>query len=527
MLPEKFKDLDPSLVDQVRVLEALKRGLPIPPHVKAHVLEQQAVQRGLLLYKTFKEFVAARHPELLQHKYMLKQIEIAQRVIDGKLKRLIVFMPTQYGKSEIWSRLLPAYYLLKYAMRKVVLASFGAELSWELSSDARDYYAVSGGRFKEGSIRGAVRNWKTARQFGRGGGMFAASIQGVLLGRGYNLGIVDDPVSPEQATRKAYLERFKRWWPSQMLRGQAPATLGGSAIIFVMQRLDILDPARWLLDRELTNAAEHWHILCMDEVHSAEPYGDWSDIRQQPEKMGFPVTCTVEPDWREVGEILAPRFKNAEEVAHLQATAGPLVRAAQRQQRPMRPEGDFWQEKWLKTRLFDTLPSDAHNGGWDWDPAYTKDEANSGTAGIYSYRGAGKKGEYPVYITDVRLEYEEFPGVIKLLQLLQGPHYVEAKASGKSVVQTLKSYLIPAEEVKVSGDKLARASAAQPAVQAGRVYISRKVYEELMSGDQGLLRVTAEALQAGGEGLDVNDAFVQAIWRHLDIASTRKQAMFM
>lgn len=521
-----FQKIDPSQRLRILQAQAASRGLPLPPDIRARMFEEEAGKRGLLTYNRFQDFVQARHPDLLIHEYMLKQIDVAQRVLDGAIRRLMVFIPTQYGKSEIWSRLLPAYYLRKFPARRVVLSSFGADLAWELSSDARNNYSQSGGQFRDGSKKGAAKNWKTQRNSGATGGMFAVGIGGVMLGRGYNLGIVDDPMSPEQATRQAYLKRFQRWWPSQMLRGQASKKIGGNAIVFVMQRLDILDAARWLLDREQTSAAERWHILCLDEIHSLEPYGDWSDLKQYPEKKGFPVTCTVEPDFRKVGEVLAPKFKDPEEVASLQATAGPLVRAAQRQQRPMRPQGDFWKEVWFKDRTYDTLPSDAYNGGWDWDTAYTKDEKNSGTAGIKSFRGAGKKDEFNIYLEDMQLQYLEMPALVKLLRELKGPHHVEKKASGKSVVQTLKTYNIVATEVPVMGDKMARSAAAQPAVTTGRVWIKKLLYEQLMSGDQGLLRITADALQMDGEGLDVNDAFVQAIFRHLGIGSGKKEAIF-
>ena len=75
-----------------------------------------------------------------------------------------------------------------------------------------------------------------------------------------------------------------------------------------------------------------------------------------------------------------------------------------------------------------------------------------------------------------------------------------------------------AEPVAVRGDKFARAAAVQPAVSNGRIYVKKMVYDLLLSGEaQGLLRVTAEVLQTGTGGLDLNDAFVQALHRHLGL----------
>lgn len=506
---------------KLRALEeqAVRRGLKLPASARARMLEEEAARRGLLTYNTFESYVAARMPVLLQHEYMHRMINVAERVIAGTIRNLLVLLPTQYGKSELWSKLLPSYYLLKFPSRRVALSSYGADLAWELSGDARDYYAQSGGQFRDGSTKGSTRNWRTARRAGASGGMWATGIGGPGLGRGFNLGITDDPISPQQAVQGPYLRRFARWWPATWLRGQRP---GGAAKIFVMQRLGIDDPVAWLLERELTDAAEHWHIMVMDEVHSSEPYSRYDG------PLGFPKTCTVEPDPRKIGEVLAPKFRDAIEVKRMQATAGSVVASAQRQQRPMRPTGDFWPLKAFEGRTYDVLPTDAHNGGWDWDTAYTDKETNSATAGIKSFRGAGDKDSFRVYIEDVQWDWLEFPELVTLLRTLMGPHYVEKKASGKSVVQALKTYKIAAEEVLVLGDKLSRASAAQPAVTTGRVYVNKLVVDKLLYGEhQGLLRITAEALQADGEGLDLNDAFVQSIHRHLDIGSTKRKARFI
>lgn len=498
--------------------EALRRQLVLSPELQAQLYAREAARRGLLTYPTFHDYVLARRPELLRHEYIHRQIQVAEDVLANKISRLLVLLPTQYGKSEIWSKLLSSYYLLKFPSRVVAMASYGAELAWEICGDARDYYAESGGQFRDGSPKGSMRNWRTVRRRGVNGGMWATGIGGSALGRGYNLGIVDDPINPEQVTRGPYQKRFTRWWAAQWLRGQRP---GNNAIIFVMQRLAPDDPVSWLLEREQGDTAEHWHVLVMDEVHSDEPYGRWDG------PLGFPKTCRVIPDFRKVGEVLAPKFRTPREVQRLQAKVGPIVAAAQRQQRPMRPTGDFWALKWFEDRVYDVLPPDAHNGGWDWDTAYSKEEKNSATAGVRSYRGAGDADTFRVYIDDVWWDWLEFPELIKHMRTVSGPHYVEKKASGKSAVQTLKTYGIVADEVAVVGDKLARASAAQPAVSTGRIYVQKNVMQKLLYGEaQGLLRITAEALQEDVGGLDLNDAFVQAIHRHLGLSDKRPRLRF-
>jgi hypothetical protein len=504
---------------RIRAMEemAARRGLKLPPETKARVLAEEAGKRGLLVHNTFQEFVQEVNPTLLQFEHPHFVMPTIDKIVSGELKRVMVLWPTQYHKSELFSRLLPAYYLLKYWQRTVALASYSADLAWELSGEARDYFKRAGGHFKDGSLKASTRNWRTARRTNiPAGGMWATGLDGAALGRGYHLGVVDDPIDPLKVRSRAFLRRFALWWPAKWMRGRRP----NGGLVFVMQRLAVDDPAAWLLEKEQEggDAAHHWHILCYDEIKSNEPFGKWAGPR------GFPETCTINPDPRKVGEVLSPKWRNDAEVRKMQAQSEPMVVKAQRQQRPMLPTGDFWPLKAFADRTFDSLPTDAINGGWDWDPAYTKDEENSASAGVYSFRSAGDKDKARVYIMDVDWDWLEFPEVITRISSKTGPHYVEKKASGKSIVQTLKTYNIVASEVDVLGDKLARASAAQPAVLNGRIYVHRLVYQKLLYGvGQGLLGVTADQLIEGGEGLDLNDAFVQAVWRHLDIASKKKR----
>jgi hypothetical protein len=141
---------------------------------------------------------------------------------------------------------------------------------------------------------------------------------------------------------------------------------------------------------------------------------------------------------------------------------------------------------------------------------------------VLSYRGPGKDGEFPIYIDDVDWDWREFPELVDWMRTTSGPHFVEQKASGKSVVQALMAEQIAATEVTVLGDKFARAAAIQPVASNRRVWVRKEVLHSLLYGErQGLLRVTAENLQAEGEDLDVNDAFVQALTRHIGLHGKR------
>lgn len=474
---------------------------PVPIQIRARAELELRRRREARIASGFRGFVERHNPTLLRYEHVPRLLSVGERVVSGELKRVLVIMPPRYFKSETFSRLLPGYFLRCHPKRHVGLASYGAELAWSLSEEARLHFQADGGKMRRDTT--AKKRWRTHA----GGEMWAAGVGGPLLGFGYHLGIVDDPTDPEKSHSPTFQRRFEEWWPAKFLSRQEP----DAAIVVVMQRLGTGDPVDFLFRREVGEdtdlAPEHWHVVVCDEIKSDAPLGRWDG------PMGLPPTCTLEPDPREPGEPLAPSRFSLEEAKRLQIAAGSYVAGAQRQQRPSAPEGDFWQKGWFHT--YDELPATAYNGGKDWDTAYTKEEHNSASAYVESYRGPGKPGEFPIYIHDADWEWLEFPELVAWMKKVKGPHHVEQKATGKSVAQSLRREKVPVSEVKVDGDKFTRATSVQPIASSGRVYIHSALYRKLLEGDrQGLLRVTAEALLMSTGDLDLNDAFVQALHRH-------------
>ena len=145
--------------------------------------------------------------------------------------------------------------------------------------------------------------------------------------------------------------------------------------------------------------------------------------------------------------------------------------------------------------------------GTDYDLAYTEKESNSASASVT----AGVIGS-KMYVIDVDFVWFEFPKMIQWMKGKTAPHYIEAKASGKSAKQVLTNQGINAIEVKVDGgDKIARATMATPDIEAGRVLIHRSVVQKLMYHEtQGLAKFP------NNSHMDLADALVQSINRLLN-----------
>lgn len=448
------------------------------------------------------DFVARHNPSLVKYEHIPRLLDVGQRMSDGELLRVMILLPPRYFKTECFGRLLPAYHLRKHLDEMVGLGSYSAKLALSISEEARGYFRADGGIVSPATSAKAQWDVNAAK-----GGMWAAGVGGQMLGFGYHLGLLDDPTDPEKVLSPTYQKKFERWWPDKFLSRQEP----NARIGVVMQRLGAFDPIDFLFRREVgedtDEAPEHWHVVVCEEIKSDAPLGRWDGPR------GLPPTCTIEPDPRKRGMVLAPSRFNDAQVAMLQRTAGTYTTEAQRQQRPSAPTGDFWHDTWFGT--YDEMPRGTFNGGKDWDTAYTKEERNSASAWVESYRARGPAGKFTIFIEDCGWDWWEFPELVETMLALDGPHYIEKKASGKSAAQVLRREKVIVSEVGVKGDKLARSSAVQPTVANGRVLIKASLRRKLLSGDrQGLLRVTAEALATSRGDLDLNDAFVQAITRH-------------
>ena len=137
----------------------------------------------------------------------------AQRVIDGKLKRLIVTVPPRHLKSIIFSVALPAFLLGHDPTKRIICVSYSNDLAIK---HANDFRAVLGSRW----YRRIFPNTKISREKDTQtetmttarGYRLATSLGGTLTGRGADLVIMDDPQKPEEALSEAHRNHAAQWF---------------------------------------------------------------------------------------------------------------------------------------------------------------------------------------------------------------------------------------------------------------------------------------------------------------------------
>jgi predicted phage terminase large subunit-like protein len=464
-------------------------------------------RQGLL----FRDFIRSAFPSFQFHRLSELLIDLLQQVADGQLTRLIVCCPPRHGKSQLVSRLFPAYWVSRHPELFCAIASYSGELAYAHSREARHYYRISGHALSKDSA--AVGNWLTPQR----GGCIAAGVRGPFTGKGYNLGIIDDPYKgPEDAKSALQRERLIDWLKSVWFTRAEPGLTAEGALlpaaqVVVQTRWDHHDMTAWLLEQEAEENPEHWTVLNLPAI--AEP---------EAISMQIPHTCTKVADWRQPGEPLCPERVPLAVLQRIRTRLGSYWWNALYQQRPSPAEGLLFRKGWIQPPL-PVAPGQprryaplvlscdlSFKDGKDNDacgfallgllepqrhPAANARRqglvlaANAGVARMRSNDDALAPdrdlwAELQIEALWAHRQQLDLPGVIRFLLaslaalerqgLRPNAVLIEDAANGPAVCQLLKRQVPGLIAIPPKGSKASRAHAVAPLVEAGQVRFARK-----------------------------------------------------
>jgi len=292
--------------------------------------------------ESLKAFVSLANPRFQWFPHCDLLEGVLDRVTSGELKRVMIFLPPRHSKSELFSRLFSAYYLRRNPHHFVGINSYSADLAYTLSRAARENFIKCGGVVKDDVA--AVKHWETPE----GGGLWAAGVGGSITGKGFHLGIIDDPIkNAEEAASETIREKHKEWYSSTFYTRQEP----DAAIVIIQTRWNEDDLSGWLLSEETQGEEpENWHVVCLPA------------IAEEPPKL--PESCSLEKDDRPIGEALCPERYNEAKLSKIKARIGEYHFGALYQQRPTAKQGLFFHVD--KLEVVDAAPVDARRvRGWD------------------------------------------------------------------------------------------------------------------------------------------------------------------
>lgn len=222
---------------------------------------------------------------------------------------LLVELPVRHGKSVYISKWTAAWYVSRWPDRTVAIASHGAQFAAKWGGAARSVIEEHAGYLgvRVNPSSSAKDNWELAGY--DGSGVWTAGVLGGIIGKGYHLGIVDDPMKAAKDANSQHMrDEVWDWWQGTWLSREEP----GVKRVIVMSR---------------------WHSDDLIGRLEDNPEG------QRIIRLRLPALAEEDdPMGREQGEALCPERYTSERLEQFRASRGPYRFAAQYQQSPI-PDG--------------------------------------------------------------------------------------------------------------------------------------------------------------------------------------------
>jgi predicted phage terminase large subunit-like protein len=219
------------------------------------LLERRAARRSLM------DFCAHIFPGYQRARHLCVLAEHLEAFERHEIKRLIISMPPQHGKSLMTSVAFPLWALGRNPEALFAIASYSAELAKKHSRTARERFLSPRYRnvFPAAAPGDSTQSRKSAHEWGtaQGGGYYAVGVGGSLTGRPVTYGIIDDPHKGfDEANSLANQEQVYNWYLSVFLARQP------RGICLMNTRWSPNDLQGRLL-RDMAGGGDQWTILTL------------------------------------------------------------------------------------------------------------------------------------------------------------------------------------------------------------------------------------------------------------------------
>jgi predicted phage terminase large subunit-like protein len=188
----------------------------------------------VLARRRFLPFVQRVNPRYLAgwvHRDICRRLEkFSDDVIAGKSPRLMLLMPPRHGKSELASRMFPAWHLGRAPEHEFIACSYNVGLAMSFSRKVKEVFAEPGYQqvftTRLNPDHQGAEEWSIA---GTRGGYVAAGVGGGITGKGAHVLTIDDPFkNAEEADSADHREKVWDWYGSTAYTRLAP---GGGVLV--------------------------------------------------------------------------------------------------------------------------------------------------------------------------------------------------------------------------------------------------------------------------------------------------------
>jgi predicted phage terminase large subunit-like protein len=455
-----------------------------------------------LARRVFADFVKWTKSDYQMTWYLQKTCDILQQFAEGKIKKLMLFMPPQHGKSELVSRKFPAFLLGRDPSKKIATTSYSGDKASEFNKDVRR--VITSNEYQQLFPRTKIASQVTGKrklytetdemvQIVDNGGFYkSVGIMGPLTGTPVDVGIIDDPIKDSMdANSETYRNRAWDWYVNVFLT----RLHNDSQQIIIMTRWHEDDLAGRILESE---------------------GNEWTQVIFPALKEGPPT----EFDPRQEGEALWPEKHSLEKILKMKEMS-PTTFLSLLQQRPTAEGGNLFKQEWFKRfNIGDfvpntTIPISSLPRHFYSDTAYGKAKSDNSATTSYSY--FEDLGLFFIWgIHKVNLTFPQFKTDYQNwvrnngYDAVKSMCYFEPKSTGISTVQELKatSDLNVREDEPPTEAKETRIASVTPRFEAGRVFF--------LNGMEGMSDFETEAMAfPKGKNDDCIDCVTSIILREL------------
>ncbi len=417
-----------------------------------------------------------------------------------RAKNLVINLPPRSLKSYIVSVYAPAWAWIRWPDLKLRATSGNPD---NVLRDARyskyliehEWYGSSFGHDFKWEVDAATHFQNQVLGERRSKGLLAKH-----TGQGADVIIVDDPHDAQQALSDVQRERAVEIW-SKSLESRVENE-NRCIRILIMQRLHELDLSGVVLNQNKAIAetirGEHPEWTA-DQVRD-EMYlrGGWVHLmlplEYEPQRANPPTIIGWVDPRIDAGELLSPEQWGSRFVANKKVALGTYGYAGQMQQNPAPLEGGIFKRRWWAWHRPDGKPAHGPHPRpmgcltreespavvlpkfFEYvisvDAAFKDLEKNSRVSiTVWAPKGADR---YLVANNTAHMSFTKTIAAVKAMKALYPRAfriYIEDKANGSAIVDTLRKQVQGVIAVNPEGGKESRASAISAFVEAGNVYL--------------------------------------------------------
>lgn len=432
----------------------------MPPFTKQNIqdeltarIENELARRAAR--SDFSRFVLYMDPTYLMgwvHKEICETLDqFYEDIKNKKSPRLIICMPPRSGKSQLVSRMFPAYLFGRNPDMEIIATAYGLDLVSSFNKDVQriidseEYASV----FPDTSLshgNGAYkRTSETFEIVDHKGTYLSAGVGGGITGHGADCLIIDDPIKDRANADSARVrEGLWNWYTST---AYTRLSSGGGVIVMA---------TRWHTD-DLTGKL----ITKMKE-------GTGDNFKV----INYPAIAEHDEKYRKAGEALHPERFSLERLEQTRINVGSRDWASLYQQHPVPDGGAIFKIDTFKRWNESNIPPRFDQVIGSWDMTF-KDSASSDYVVGQVW---GRKG-VNLYLLDLVRGQWDFTKTIEIFSILAQKwtnvtHWlIEDKANGTAIISVLKKHIHGITPIQPNESKQERAYAVTPMIEAGNVYI--------------------------------------------------------